>query len=158
MSQGKISTSWNFVRSETFTSLINVRRLLQSRTRCVDTRVNFIHFSKHYQSYTSYNPQTIPKGFFSHPPPPGSMLILRTGGNLKKFDRNIEWGEGGCVNNFVRDCRSILYAFACVRVDSSPFSLWWDTTRSDIGLAPARRCCAKNSSLINWVTSFWKGS
>ena len=47
--------------------------------------------------------------FFSRHPPPGSMLVLQSRGQPTNFDRNwaltnIEWGEGGCVNNFVRDC------------------------------------------------------
>ena len=80
---------------------------LQSRTKYVDTRFNFVHFSKYHQSYTSYY---LPKRCFSHPPTPGSMLVLQSRGQLTNFDRNwaltnIQWGEGGCVNNFVRDCR-----------------------------------------------------
>ena len=78
---------------------------IQSRTKCVGTRFNFVHFSKYHQSYTSYYLQTIPKRFFSHPPLPGSMLVLQSRGQLTNFDRNwaltnIEWGGGGMCQQF----------------------------------------------------------
>ena len=95
---------------------------LQSRTKCVDTRVKCIHFSRYRQSYTWYNLQTIPKLFFTHPPSPGSMLVLQWGGPLKNFDRNWafnkHWMGGGGM------CQQFCPRLQLSRTPASAAHLW----------------------------------